>query len=63
MSSLEDRREYYVHNESCSGKNLMEPNERGLRTCIDCAGIFDAKGNGIAVTSKKLDENYIPPET
>lgn len=58
--SLQDRREYYEHNESCDQKTFTEPNDRGLRTCLDCAGIFDEKGKGVAVTTSKLDENYIP---
>lgn len=48
-------REYYDHDANCSKKNFTEPNARGLRTCLDCAGIFDEKGRGVAVTDKRFD--------
>lgn len=59
---IEEERVYYTHNAECDKKNFTEPNARGLRTCLDCAGVFDEKGNGVAVTSRKFDENYVPPE-
>lgn len=46
----------YEHNVSCSKSNFLEPNDRGLRTCVDCAGIFDEKDVGIIITSKLMDE-------
>lgn len=58
----EIHREYYSHDAGCSEDNFTEANERGLRICIDCAGVFDEKGEGVAVTDKRFDENYIPPE-
>lgn len=51
----EDGRERYDHDATCSKKNFTEPNERGLRTCLDCAGVFDEKGNGVAMTDKRFD--------
>lgn len=52
--------EPYEHDISCTKKNFTELNERGLKTCLDCAGVFDAKGNGVSPTDKRFDENYIP---
>lgn len=58
MFTLEDFREYYEHDSNCSGNNFTEPNdENGLKQCLDCAGVFDQDGNGVAVTSKKFDEH------
>lgn len=58
---MEIEREYYVHETDCSEKLFTEPNERGLKTCLDCAGVFDAKtGNGVALTDKRFDENWTP---
>lgn len=59
---MEIQREYYSHDMGCDGDNFMEPNDRGLRTCNDCAGVFDKDGKGVALTDKRFDENYIPPE-
>lgn len=59
--SLEQDRVYYEHDANCSKDNFTEPNERGVKTCLDCAGHFDENGKGLAVTSKRFDENYIPP--
>lgn len=59
---LEENRVYYQHDIQCSGTNFHPPNDRGLRTCIDCSGVFDEDGKGVCVTSKKFDENWIPPE-
>ena len=61
MVDLEANREYYQHGPLCDGKTFTELNERGVKTCIDCAGIFDKDGKGIAVTSKRLDANWTPP--
>lgn len=57
-SGLYENRVFYQHGASCDGKSFTELNERGLKTCLDCAGIFDAEGKGIAVTDRRLDENY-----
>ncbi len=51
-------REYYVHNSDCTKKNFHPTNARGLRTCKDCAGVFDTEGKGVATTDKRFDENY-----
>lgn len=53
---LEGFRIYYIHDSNCSEDNFTEPNSRGLRTCLDCAGIFDAEGKGVATTDKRFDE-------
>ena len=53
---LEERRVYYIHEADCSKDNYTEVNERGLRTCLDCAGVFDGNGHGVAVTDKRFDE-------
>ena len=52
---LEDDRVYYTHDSNCSEKNFTELNDKGLKTCLDCAGVFDENGNGVCVTSKKFD--------
>lgn len=53
---MQINRVYYEHNASCRKDKFLEPNAKGLKTCIDCAGIFDKDGKGIAVTDKRLDE-------
>lgn len=56
---MEIEREYYVHDAGCPADRFEEPNGRGLKTCIDCAGVFDAEtGKGVAYTDKRFDENY-----
>lgn len=55
---METFREYYTHDAGCPAKNFTPLNERGLKTCLDCAGIFDAEGKGVAVTDKRFDEEY-----
>jgi len=55
---MEIEREYYAHGNECTQKNFTEPNSRGLRTCRDCAGVFDKDGKGVAVTDRRFDENY-----
>lgn len=57
-------REYYDHDSTCSkaDERFTPLNDRGLKTCLDCAGIFDAEGKGVAVTDKRFDENYVQPE-
>lgn len=54
-------RERYEHNSLCDGKTFDEPNERGLKRCLDCSGIFDENGKGVAIQDKRFDTNYIPP--
>lgn len=54
---LEEYREYYEHDANCSKENFTEPNERGIKTCLDCAGQFkDSDGKGIAKTAKVMDK-------
>ena len=55
---MEIDREYYVHDAGCPATNFYPPNARGLRTCKDCAGVFDAAGKGVAITDKRFDEGY-----
>jgi len=52
---LAGNRQFYVHDSNCSKDNFEEPNSTGLKTCKDCAGIFDADGKGVAVTDKRFD--------
>lgn len=52
---LESQRVYYEHDAACSQTNFTAENEKGLRTCLDCAGVFDASGKGVAVTDKRFD--------
>jgi hypothetical protein len=55
---MEIEREYYVHDAGCPAVNFHPTNARGLKHCIDCAGIFDAEtGKGVAVTDTRFDEN------
>jgi hypothetical protein len=61
MPEYEIEREYYEHDADCSRKNFTPMNTRGLKTCLDCAGVFDVEGKGVAVTDKRFDENYIAP--
>lgn len=53
---MEIEREFYSHDSTCSGNDFDPPNERGLKRCRDCSGVFDEKGNGVAVTDKRFDE-------
>lgn len=55
---MEIQRVYYEHDATCDKDNYEEPNDRGLRTCKDCAGVFDAEGKGVAVTDNRFDENW-----
>lgn len=56
---MELEREYYAHDPGCPGNRFTEPNSRGLKTCLDCAGVFDADtGKGVATTDRRFDENY-----
>lgn len=59
---LEANRQYYEHDAICDGQSFTPLNSRGLKTCLDCAGVFDAEGKGVAVTDKRFDENYTPSE-
>lgn len=49
----------YQHDPLCPAKRFTPPNPRGLRTCLDCAGIFDAAGKGIDVLDRRLDADYV----
>lgn len=60
-NAVEHERVYYVHDANCSKTNFTELNERGVKTCLDCAGIFDSQGNGVATTDKRFDENWVAP--
>lgn len=53
---LEELRVFYEHDATCTGKDFHPANERGLRICKECAGVFDANGKGIATTDKRFDE-------
>lgn len=53
---MEIIREYYEHGPLCDGKTFTELSEIGLKKCLDCAGVFDADGKGVAVTDKRFDE-------
>lgn len=48
-------RQYYQHETNCSKNNFTPLNENELKTCLDCAGVFDKDGKGVAVTSYKFD--------
>lgn len=52
---IEQERVYYEHDATCSEDNFTELNDRMLKTCLDCAGVFDAFGKGVAVTDKRFD--------
>lgn len=62
MTDLETNREFYDHDMDCSRTNFEEPNIYGLKRCKDCSGIFDKDGKGVAVTDRRFDEQYQPPE-
>ena len=51
----EDGREHYVHDANCSKEKFTEENSVGLRTCLECAGIFDENGVGAAIQDKRFD--------
>lgn len=53
--NLEEGRMYYVHDAGCTEKDFEEPNEKGLKRCRECSGIFDKDGKGVAVTDKRFD--------
>lgn len=57
MSDLNDQRTFYEHDIECKiPEDLMPVNERGLRGCKGCAGVFKADGvTGVATTSKLFD--------
>lgn len=52
---MEIIREYYQHDSTCDQKSFDEPNERGLKRCQDCSGVFDEKGKGVCITDKRFD--------
>ena len=49
---------HYEHDSNCSKKRFTALNDRGLKTCLECAGIFDEKGNGVRVDDYRFDKNY-----
>lgn len=51
-------REYYKHDTGCPKNRFTPLNARGLKTCLDCAGVFDKDGKGVAVTDKRFDAEY-----
>lgn len=55
---MEQEREYYTHDGGCPANNFTNLNERRLKTCLDCAGVFDKDGKGVATTDRRFDENY-----
>lgn len=55
---MEVEREYYTHDGGCPADNFTELNDRGLKTCLDCAGVFDEAGKGVATTDRRFDANY-----
>lgn len=55
MPDYEIERVYYEHDADCSTKDFTELSPNGLKTCVDCAGVFDADGKGVSTTSKKFD--------
>ena len=52
---LEENRVYYQHELWCTTDNWAPEETNGMRTCLDCAGVFDKDGKGVCVTSKKFD--------
>lgn len=61
MTDLSANREYYQHDNLCPAKDFTPLNDRGLKTCLDCAGVFDKEGKGVCLTDKRFDENWVPP--
>lgn len=55
---MEIEREYYTHDNACPQNRFTPLNARGLKTCLDCAGIFDEEGKGVALTDKRFDAEY-----
>lgn len=53
----EPQREYYFHDAECTEKNFTPLNDRGLKTCLDCSGVFDEFGKGVATTDDRFDEH------
>ncbi len=51
-------REYYTHNASCAKDNFTELNDRGMKKCLDCAGMFNEDGSGVSLTDTRFDENW-----
>lgn len=59
---LTENRVYYEHDANCTPV-FKEPNDHGIRQCLECAGFFDKDGKGVAVTDKRFDERYNPNES
>lgn len=56
---IEQEREFYEHDAGCPEENFTPTNERGMKTCLDCAGVFDAEtGKGVSMTDTRFDENW-----
>lgn len=53
--AIEIIREYYEHDGACDAKTWGPTNARGLKRCLDCSGIFNEHGIGVAVTDKRFD--------
>ena len=48
---------FYFHDPGCDPKkDLSTPNDRGLRNCRGCAGMFDEEGKGVLVNDKRFDK-------
>lgn len=55
--------ERYEHDAECDRKSFTEVDARGNKTCLDCAGIFDAAtGIGRPIMSPEFDTRAPAPE-
>ena len=54
---IQAEREFYAHDSNCSEENMTPPTSKGIRTCLDCAGLFGPDGEGIATTDKRMDQD------
>lgn len=55
--AIEVERVFYEHENRCDRKTFGPVDEiTGLKKCLDCAGVFDKDGKGVAVTDKRFDE-------
>lgn len=52
---LAAQREFYIHDGDCSEKNFQPLEGSDLKRCLDCSGIFDKNGKGVAITDKRFD--------
>jgi hypothetical protein len=53
---------HYEHDANCDQKTFTQLNDRGLKTCLQCAGVFDAAGKGVRPDDYRFDKNYPPPD-